>query len=641
MDNSRRSFLKLGAVAGSGWLMPGVSFAAAQAAVPPATAGTPLLYNNELLNTGYSLLEQWGEGLLNLQYKLPVKGMQGGIVCPACAMVHGRSGDAIFPFLLLADKKKDSRYLDAAHQLYSWMETMVSMPDGSWVNEVSVSAWAGITVFGAISLAESLIHFGHLLDNKTKEIWTARLSRAAEYLYHTFTIDTGNINYPITCCYALTLIGNYLGKPAYNEKAKLLARQCLQYFTPADHLIFGEGKPIPQISKKGCYSVDLGYNVEESLPALVLYARLANDVEILERVEASLRSHLEFMLPDGGWDNSWGTRNFKWTYWGSRTSDGCQPAFALMAGKDPVFYKAALLNTQLLQQCTHNNLLNGGPHFVQQGVLPCVHHSFSHSKAIATMLIHAGDVQEPAPATPVQLPREKETGVTFFRDVNTWLMAKAAWRATVTGYDQEYLMKNGHATGGALTLLWHQKAGPLIVAGMNEYQMEEPFNMQRDKGAFSICLTPRFELEENGVRYMNIADLSAAVDYTDDGSSTLFRSASRLVNGNQQMPASGGNCNISYRFSASDITIQASCQLKKDAGMLIFFLPVVATVNETVKRLSERKIAIVKERCTVVVEADQAFEINSNQRVFNHVPGLQALPVTFSHNKVNIRMHIV
>ena len=26
---------------------------------------------------------------------------------------------------------------------------------------------------------------------------------------------------------------------------------------------------------------------------------------------------------DGGWDNSFGTRNNKWTYWGNRTSDGC------------------------------------------------------------------------------------------------------------------------------------------------------------------------------------------------------------------------------------------------------------------------------------------------------------------------------
>ena len=41
----------------------------------------------------------------------------------------------------------------------------------------------------------------------------------------------------------------------------------------------------------------------------------------------SAKSHLAFLLPDGGLDNSMGSRSCKWTYWGSRTSDGCLAAF--------------------------------------------------------------------------------------------------------------------------------------------------------------------------------------------------------------------------------------------------------------------------------------------------------------------------
>ena len=44
-----------------------------------------------------------------------------------------------------------------------------------------------------------------------------------------------------------------------------------------------------------------------------------------------METHLEFMLPDGAWDNSWGTRSFKWTYWGGRTSDGFMGGYYLMA----------------------------------------------------------------------------------------------------------------------------------------------------------------------------------------------------------------------------------------------------------------------------------------------------------------------
>ena len=47
---------------------------------------------------------------------------------------------------------------------------------------------------------------------------------------------------------------------------------------------------------------------------------------MLDQTVAALRTHMEFMLPDGAWDNSWGTRNYKWSWWGSRTSDGCHPA---------------------------------------------------------------------------------------------------------------------------------------------------------------------------------------------------------------------------------------------------------------------------------------------------------------------------
>ena len=638
MDSSRRSFLKLGAMAGSGWLLPGMGNAALPAS--PVLVTGQQLYTNVLLNKSYALLAQWGKGMLDLQYQQPVKGLQGGLLCPACAMVHGRSGDAIFPFLLLAEQQKDKRYLDAALQLYQWMERMVSMPDGSWVNEVSVSSWMGITVFGAISLAESLLHFGHLLDHTTKQAWEARLAKAADYLYKTFTIDTGNINYPITCSYALTLLGNYLGKPAYHTRAKELAHQTLAYFTPVDQLIFGEGKPVPLVSAKGCYSVDLGYNVEESLPALVLYAKLANDQEMLERVKLSLKAHLEFMLPDGGWDNSWGTRNFKWTYWGSRTSDGCQPAFALMADQDPAFYKAAVCNTDLLQRCTHQNLLHGGPHFVQRGVLPCIHHSFSHSKALATILVHSKEIHEPATLAAVQLPREKEYGVRYYKDIDTWLVAKGAWRGTITGYDQEYLMHNGHATGGALTLLWHEKAGAVVVAGMNSYQLEEPFNMQRDKDPFSIGFTPRFEYEEQGSTYLNIADLKAAIDYTEEGNQILFRSASRLVNGVQQMPQQAVDCKVDYTFSADSVTIAASCTAPP-AYPVRFILPLIASQQERYEELSDRALKIFKGTAVVHMEADQPFVIApcANGRVFNHVPGLEAIPLVFTTHHVNIRIY--
>jgi hypothetical protein len=130
-----------------------------------------------------------------------------------------------------------------------------------------------------------------------------------------------------------------------------------------------------------CRPVDLGYSVEESLPSLALYALATNDKPVLDQVIAALRTHMEFMLPDAAWDNSRGARNYKWTWWGSRTSDGCHPAYALLAQYDAKFREVAWRNLELMAACTHNGLLYGGPHYFAHGDLLCVHFHTCQSAA--------------------------------------------------------------------------------------------------------------------------------------------------------------------------------------------------------------------------------------------------------------------
>lgn len=636
MSTSRRDFLKLTTLGSTGLLLPQICKGQG-AKIPGPGLLLPPLNNraakvptggNELTALGETLLQQWGEALLALQVNQPAaKGLHGGILCPACATIHGRSGDAIYPLLYLAHKTKNQKYTAAAIRLYDWMETMVSTPDGAWVNEVSVSDWKGITVFGATALAEALIHFEHLLEPPIREQWKNRLQKAGDYLHKNFNINTGNINYPIAGSYALCLIGTYLGQPHFVTKGKLLAQQSLAWFTP-NNLLYGEGKPVPEKSPKGCYAVDPGYNVEESLPSLVLYGKLMNDTVLLEQVSASLLSHLEFMLPDGAWDNSWGTRNYKWTYWGSRTSDGCQPAYALLSGTHPVFYKAALQNTRLLAQCTHNNLLHGGPHYVSHGILPCVSHSLAHSKALTTMLLHASAIQ---PATAVVLPRERAYGVKNFPEINTWLISKYKWRATITGYDQEYVMKGGHATGGALSLLWHNDSGPLLVGSMNNYQLVEAFNMQRDKDPDNICFTPGFKIRTGEQLYLHTNDLRATVDYQETPDAIVFHTHSRLVDENQQ-PAPDPACNIVYTFEEEAIHIRGTAAHEK----AVYSLPVISMQSEKVKQVAPHQVEIHK--AGSIVEITAGSPIQMSPRRFNFVPGMEAIPLLLNTPHIDIKI---
>jgi len=126
----------------------------------------------------------------------------GALLCPACVLIHGRCADAIYPLMRVAHSTGDSKYLRAAIILHDWSELQVSRADGSWINDVTLSPWQGITVFQTIALAESLHHHGSLLDTAIRGRWTDRLARAAKFLDGFITIETGNINYPITASLA-------------------------------------------------------------------------------------------------------------------------------------------------------------------------------------------------------------------------------------------------------------------------------------------------------------------------------------------------------------------------------------------------------------------------------------------------------
>ena len=623
------------------------------AAAPPISAGD----TTDLYTLSHSLTETWARTLLDLQVLDPSRPQEyGGILCPTEHIVHGRVGDTIYPFLHMAHRTGDSRYTDAAVLLFRWMESNVSQPDGSWLNEPKDS-WKGTTVFSVIALCEALRYHGELMDPAFKNAIRARLLKAGNFIYDNVNIDYGNINYPLSASYALSLLGTLEDQPRFKEKGRSLAHQALNFFSRNNNFLFGEGTPYYQASKKGCFSVDLGYNVEESLPSLALYGLLNQDEELLQQVTLSLQTHMEFMLPDGGWDNSWGTRNYKWTWWGSRTSDGCQPAYALLAGRDSRFYRVALKNTQLLQHNTIGGLLYGGPHYASHHVLPSVHHTFCHIKALTTILDHnehsAAITPTPAtaatpaspspaaattpaiPASTILLPRETSYGSRFFTDIQTWLISIGDYRATVTGYDREYkAMHNGHATGGALTLLWHEWTGPLLVASMNTYQLVEAGNMQADNDPLSMPLTPRLELTTNGTTYSNISYLDASVKLEEKTGQVTIKTQSKLVDKDQQDPAQGPvYCFVDYVFTPQKISLSFRYSETPYSGDIRIVLPVISQSGEPVVTNGDKIVHIRKEKAQVTLHANQPLQRlpTTGDRLFNFVPGLEAIPFAVLH----------
>jgi hypothetical protein len=125
-----------------------------------------------------SLTSTWAKKLLDLQILDQSQTQDyGGIRCPTGHLVHGRVGDTIYPFLHMARRTGDHRYIDASAMLFRWMENNVSQPDGSWLNERKDS-WKGTTVFSVIALCEALHYHGELLDPSFRSAIEARLPAA-------------------------------------------------------------------------------------------------------------------------------------------------------------------------------------------------------------------------------------------------------------------------------------------------------------------------------------------------------------------------------------------------------------------------------------------------------------------------------
>jgi len=403
--------------------------------------------------------------------------------------------------------------------------------------------------------------------------------------------------------------------------------------------LFGErGKGNDHKSPKGYYPVDLGYNVEESLPMLVMYGLRTKDTVVLDAARKSLEVHMEFMLPDGAWDNSWGTRNFKWTYWGSRTSDGCQSAYALLADKDSRFYKVALQNTYLLKECTYEGLLHGGPHYKTHGVSPCIHHTFCHVKVLATILDKGLPVSYNTLPDNIKLPRENTYGVKEVLDVGVWLVSGKHWKATITDYDKEYSFKNGHPTGGALSMLWHNSMGPILASSMNKYRLFESANMQENFDPNATSLTLRFETKD-GV-FMNVSDLQSKVQYQEFDDRIHFVTESKLVDENQESPKEGAiNIRIEYIFTDNFVKINAQHNYENEEEVN-FIIPVISPSIEHFQFVSNSLLRVQKKTSSLQIKANTPMSLmpilKGKKRSFNHVPGMEIIPLVCKGNIIEI-----
>ena len=556
-----------------------------------------------------SLLKEWMDALLEYQLGNPKHPhLHGALLCPACQIIHGRCADAVYPLLTLADYTGEEKYLIAARNLFDWNASLLC-EDGSMYND-GQHEWRGITVFTAIAFHNAMHYHGHLLTEDERARWMKRLGGFAGWLYK--YIDVGystNINYIATTCLAMALLADDFDRSEYRVRAKKLLEYTLGCLTE-DGLLYGEGKPIDRITANGFRCVDMGYNIEESMPSILECAYHLGDTALLDRARKAWRTHIDFMLPDGAWDNSFGTRTFKWTYWGSRTSDGCQGALNRLGKEEPMYAEAALRNLELYRRCTVNGLFHGGPDNFHHGEEACLHHAFEHAKVLAQALDEGICEFERT-----GIPSDHPESLKEYRDVGIVRAASGSWRMTASVNDFEY-MRGGAASGGAITLLWHEKAGPVFATANTDYSMFESHNMQltrRNTSHRSLC--PGVVL---GEKFAQFYDHSAKMKAEEQSGGVRISVQARLADINH-CPSDAAPCRLEYMLSADSLRIFGTIDPQAE-----LILPVIARDDAPLIK-QPGKLTIEKPGAAVIVEADR---IAANpEHIFCLAPGFEAVEV--------------
>lgn len=519
-----------------------------------------------------ALAVRWADALLALR----VDGtgrleLDGGLMCPACGGMHGRSADAAWPLVWLWDKTGDERYLSAAKGLVKWARHNCERPDGAYVNGPNLT-WRGTTSFIQAALGRVLLRYGDRLDAATRAEWRGMFDRQTAWLHKWMDDPATSVNVNYHAGFALSMEIAYAvdGNAAHRVSGDRAAKRVLACIAD-DGLLFGEMNPMDRTTARGCRGVDVGYNMEETLPSMLEWAERRGDSAALDRLVRCGEAHLAFVLPDGGIDNSFGSRAYKWTYWGSRTSDGALPLYIALARRGVSGAKKAAQTTlALYRRCTDpaSGLLMGGLCQAAAGEPVCVHHTFCHLKTLP----EAVEGLQPSCAL-TTLPCDSPFGLRRFTTTDVAIARVGPWRATASASDA-YLREGANlaADGGSLTLLWHSDAGPVFAASIAKWKIVEKMNMQeqrRDDETRSF--TPRLETADGEYRSVYDDKVAFSAERLDDGS-VRFGAKGTLRNGDRKAAEDAG-FSLDWAVSADGVTAVAKCDRAATFVIPVLVLP--------------------------------------------------------------------
>ena len=532
------------------------------------------------------LLKEWCDTLLSYQIHSHSPYINDAIVCPACHLVHGRISDLCFPLTVLWSKTGDINYLEQADRLISWAEYNLKSEKGFWFNDIS-SRWIGTSTFAAMSIGEALYHFRNCLPSNIRDKWMNIFLRICNAFIQEEKQLRPLTNYYCGIAAMLAMAWKLTNEKIYYDESKKWLKTVLNRFDE-NGLLYGEKYPME--FGDGTHTIDMGYNLEESLPLLLRYCNLTGEYE--EFFRDRLRDHLEFLLPDGGIDNSFGTRHNKWTYWGSRTSDGLIAGLALVLD-EPIFSDACERVLTLYERCTQNGLL-ALPMAQEAGEPTCLHHTFTHAKALATLICaeNVPTIQR------TLLPCETNYGIKKFQKGKLLLVSHASFRATFSAMN--YLHENLATGGGSMNLLYHDNYGLICAATSAKFFMQELTNQQQLRNVDEMqCMTAQFVIDGK----MACQNPNVTLNFNE-----------------ATISAEAEDWQADYEFHEDSLKITLTCENG------IYNLPIVCKKESIVIVQDHLQMIEIDQKLKIM--SDTPLHVNKNERFFNQVGGFLYLPIS-------------
>jgi hypothetical protein len=440
------------------------------------------------------------EALLKMQIVDTARAEYGALVCPETRDLHTRAAEAVYPFAVMFKEKGDKRYLWAAIALGNWLIRQQEK-GGEWLE--TPWTWTGTTADQLLMMSLTYPIVAPHLSQQEQSVWKVSIKKAADYLVRVMNPDFATINYCATTPATLAVTNAVVPDPAYLVKARQLSRQVLSKMNP-DGFIDGEAARVGTVK----YGVDPAYEFDMSFWGLLLYARIANDTLVANTIRQAVGHHLALVYPNGVIDGSWGTRCYKWTTYGSKTADGSQILFSLLAPTDARCRAAALRNLAYLRTMIRDGVVGNGPQSF--GLLPdspCIYPTFARAKNLA-MAIELGD-QDAGQLAP--LPSEQPGMFAFYPSVNIAVARTKHVMTTISGYGYVDQLNWGEGrysqfpSGGSACNLWFDGYGLLQTSSPTRYVRGEVIHMPEVAEPIKPH-TPRIEFADSLGYFTNLYD---------------------------------------------------------------------------------------------------------------------------------------